>query len=64
MACRIGKVFNEHGARKGGVIRIDSAEFGVEKWKENPERYGPYRRYFQKSGSNCCGSWRALGCGG
>ena len=36
MACRIGKVFNEHGARKGGVIRIDSAEFGVEKWKENP----------------------------
>ena len=27
MACRIAKVFNEHGARKGGVIRIDSAEF-------------------------------------
>jgi len=37
MACRIAKVFNEHGARKGGVIRIDSAEFGVEKWRENPE---------------------------
>ena len=36
MACRIAKVFNEHGARKGGVIRIDSAEFGVEKWKANP----------------------------
>ena len=35
MACRIAKVFNEHGARKGGVIRIDSAEFGVEKWKED-----------------------------
>ncbi len=35
-ACRIGKVFNEHGVRKYGVIRIDSAEFGVEKWRENP----------------------------
>ena len=31
MACRIGKIFNEHGARKYGVIRIDSAEFGIEK---------------------------------
>ena len=36
MACRVAKIFNEHGARKGGVIRIDSAEFGVEKWKSNP----------------------------
>jgi sugar phosphate isomerase/epimerase len=35
MACRIAKVFNEHGARKYGVIRIDSAEFGVEKWRED-----------------------------
>ena len=35
MACRIAKVFNEHGARKRGVIRIDSAEFGVEKWRED-----------------------------
>jgi sugar phosphate isomerase/epimerase len=35
MACRIAKVFNEHGVRKYGVIRIDSAEFGVAKWKEN-----------------------------
>ena len=35
MACRIAKVINEHGARKGGVIRIDSAEFGVEKWRED-----------------------------
>ncbi|MCA9213601.1 MAG: TIM barrel protein [Planctomycetales bacterium] len=34
-ACRIAKVFNEHGVREYGVIRIDSAEFGVEKWKEN-----------------------------
>lgn len=36
VACRIAKVFNEHGVRKHGVIRIDSAEFGVEKWRENP----------------------------
>ena len=35
MACRIAKIFNEHGARKYGVIRIDSAEFGVEKWRED-----------------------------
>jgi sugar phosphate isomerase/epimerase len=34
-ACRIAKVFNEHGIRKYGVIRIDSAEFGVEKWRAN-----------------------------
>ncbi len=33
VACRIAKVFNEHGLRKYGVIRIDSAEFGVEKWR-------------------------------
>lgn len=37
MACRIAKVFNEHGVRKGGVIRIDSAEFGIAKWRENPK---------------------------
>ena len=35
MACRIARVFNEHGVRKRGVIRIDSAEFGVEKWRED-----------------------------
>ena len=35
-ACRIAKVFNEHGIRKYGVIRIDSAEFGVEKFLEDP----------------------------
>ena len=35
MACRIAKVFNEHGARKYGVIRIDSAEFGVAKFLED-----------------------------
>ena len=36
MACRIAKVFNAHGVRKYGVIRVDSAEFGVAKWRENP----------------------------
>ena len=30
VGCRIANVFNEHGIRKSGVIRIDSAEFGVE----------------------------------
>jgi sugar phosphate isomerase/epimerase len=37
VACRIARVFNEHGSRKYGVIRIDSAEFGVNKWRENPQ---------------------------
>jgi len=36
MACRIAKVFERQGVRKYGVIRIDSAEFGVAKWRENP----------------------------
>ena len=36
MACRIAKIFNEHGARKRGVIRIDSAEFGVASFLEDP----------------------------
>ena len=36
MACRIAGIFNKHGVRKYGVIRIDSAEFGVNKWGENP----------------------------
>ncbi len=35
LACRIAGVFNKHGIRKYGVIRIDSAEFGVEKWRAN-----------------------------
>lgn len=35
VACRIAKVFNEHGVRDYGCIRIDSAEFGVEKWRED-----------------------------
>ena len=35
MACRIAKVFEQRGVRKYGVIRIDSAEFGVAKWRED-----------------------------
>jgi len=36
-ACRIAKVFNEHGVRQYGCIRIDSAEFGVDKWREDAQ---------------------------
>lgn len=38
VACRIAKVFNDHGIRQYGVIRIDSAEFGIDKWREAPEQ--------------------------
>ena len=34
-ACRIAKIFNQHGVRKYGVIRIDAAE-GPAQWLENP----------------------------
>jgi len=37
MACRIAGIFNKAGVRKYGVIRIDSAEFGLNKWEENPK---------------------------
>ncbi|NNE01192.1 MAG: TIM barrel protein [Pirellulaceae bacterium] len=37
MACRIAGIFNDHGVRQYGAIRIDSAEFGVEKWREDPK---------------------------
>ena len=36
IACHIAKVFNEHGVRSYGSIRIDSAEFGVDQWREDP----------------------------
>jgi len=36
VACRMAKIFNDQGARQYGIIRIDSAEFGVEQWRENP----------------------------
>lgn len=35
VGCRIAKVFNEHGVRKYGVIRLDTAEFGIEKWRQD-----------------------------
>ncbi len=35
-ACRIGKVLNEHGVRRYGVIRIDSAD-GPTHWAEDAE---------------------------
>ena len=35
-ACRIAKIFNEHGVRKCGVIRIDSA-CGPSQWYEDPK---------------------------
>jgi sugar phosphate isomerase/epimerase len=34
-ACRIAKIFNEHGVREYGAIRIDSAS-GVTDWAEDP----------------------------
>ncbi|XAM00894.1 TIM barrel protein [Phycisphaeraceae bacterium D3-23] len=34
-ACRIANVLDAHGVRKGGVIRIDSAEFGVDAWRKD-----------------------------
>lgn len=37
MACRIAGIFNDHGVREYGAIRVDSAEFGVEKWREDPK---------------------------
>jgi hypothetical protein len=36
LACRAAKVFNAHGVRDRGVIRIDSAEFGVDQWRAAP----------------------------
>lgn len=35
-ACRIAKIFNEHGVRKYGVIRIDSA-CGPDAWYADPD---------------------------
>jgi len=37
-ACRVAKVLNDHGVRQYGIIRIDSAEFGVAKWKEDKKK--------------------------
>ena len=35
-ACRIARLLDEHGVRKYGIIRIDSAEHGVELWRNDP----------------------------
>lgn len=35
-SCRIARVFNDHGVRQYGVIRIDSAS-GVGDWADNPK---------------------------
>ncbi|MBD3674823.1 MAG: TIM barrel protein [Planctomycetaceae bacterium] len=35
-ACRIARIFNDHGVRKYGVIRIDSAT-GPAEWAKDPE---------------------------
>jgi sugar phosphate isomerase/epimerase len=37
LACRVAQVLDEHGVRKSGVIRIDSAEFGVNQWQAQPK---------------------------
>jgi sugar phosphate isomerase/epimerase len=37
VGCRIAGIFREHGVREYGVIRLDSAEFGVDKWREDPK---------------------------
>ncbi len=37
-ACRVAQVLNDHGVREYGIIRIDSAEFGVAKWKEDKKK--------------------------
>lgn len=34
-ACRIANFFNELGLRDYGIVRIDSAEFGIEKWRQD-----------------------------
>ena len=50
MACRIAKVFNDHGVRKYGCIRIDSAEFRVAKWREDiPKNTGRIVDTFKKA---------------
>jgi len=37
-ACRIAKIFNDQGVRQYGVIRVDSAEFGVAEWRKDPKK--------------------------
>ncbi|WP_425396029.1 sugar phosphate isomerase/epimerase family protein [Aeoliella sp.] len=37
LACRVARVFDDSGVRTSGVVRIDSAEFGVDKWRSDPK---------------------------
>lgn len=37
LACRVAGIFDATGVRTSGVIRIDSAEFGVDQWRTAPE---------------------------
>ena len=71
-ACRIAKIFNDHGVRKYGVIRIDSAEGGIEKWREDPKANTariadtfkgrvPLLANMVETRQNCRRSWRTLG---
>ena len=36
-SCHLAKIFNDHGVRDYGCIRIDSAEHGVSQWRESPK---------------------------
>ncbi len=38
-SCRAAKLLNDHGVREYGVLRIDSAEFGVEAWRQDPKTH-------------------------
>ena len=38
VGCRIAKIFNAHGVRKYGLIRLDSAEFGIDKWRTDKKK--------------------------
>ncbi len=62
VACRIAGIFNEHGVREYGCIRIDSAEFGVEKWREDPKaNTAKIAETFQRGCENCSRQRRAFG---
>ena len=37
LACRVAGIFDATGVRTSGVVRIDSAEFGVEQWRSDPQ---------------------------
>ncbi len=60
MACRIAGIFNKHGVRKYGVIRIDSAEFGVDQVaRESEGEHRAHRGHLQEGREDRRGSRRA-----